>query len=768
MMQRFFRHMVASPVYLGDDRVVAARERARDHILGDAEKRGQTDAPRFELSLDHPSVLEALRKLFHGKCAFCEGAGVIRVHRLRPPADAVPFTGENGHLYYSWLAEAWQNLFPLCTGCEPVEPASFPVSGRRARIPGRTALDAYVSDPGGNWTQYPPNETALLIDPCHATGLWDDLSPTVDGRLVGLSIRGSTTIGNFQLNRAELVGRRAQRFREYFEHFLNASKVATGQRRRVGGAALFEFSEMEFGGTWYLLLRRLAVAIGGAERIAPTRIRRFFTELHRQRDFERTLRRAWEQIGEADVGDVSVPSAPLAITRASLASLTLRNFKGIESLTIRLPDAPLVVPSKTPPPVPSLLLIGENAAGKSSILEAVAIALSRPDARAALPIRPERFVLDPRLMGSADADDVRTAEIVLTLTDKSRTRLVIEDNQFRERHAGGYGRLPVFAYGAFRRFETKERDTSDVRHIRNLFDNSVLSNPERWLLSLDDNVAFPMVARALRHILSFERDFEVIRRAKDDEKCFLVTEMACLGEKAIRTESPLGAVSSGFRSVLAMACDIMAGLMDPRMNPDFEMLTTARGVILIDEVEAHLHPRWKMQIMRGLRAALPRMTFIATTHDPLCLRGMSDGEVTVLQRVAASGTANRSELPVVVERLDTVPDVSRLTVEQLLTSDIFQLYSTEKPELDESMAEIAQLLTLEREGKVLDERQSGTLQRFKREVVSALPIGGSETQRIVQEAVATYLAERRRASGARMKRLRRDAKDRIVAVLRAI
>ncbi|VDR26147.1 Predicted ATP-binding protein involved in virulence [Raoultella terrigena] len=42
--------------------------------------------------------------------------------------------------------------------------------------------------------------------------------------------------------------------------------------------------------------------------------------------------------------------------------------------------------------------------------------------------------------------------------------------------------------------------------------------------------------------------------------------------------------------MLAMVCDIMAGLMNPEYNPTFGTLDSALGVVLIDEVEAHLHP----------------------------------------------------------------------------------------------------------------------------------------------------------------------------------
>lgn len=79
--------------------------------------------------------------------------------------------------------------------------------------------------------------------------------------------------------------------------------------------------------------------------------------------------------------------------------------------------------------------------------------------------------------------------------------------------------------------------------------------------------------------------------------------------------TPLHAVSSGYWSMLAMVCDILKGLMSQTVYPGFENFQAAPGVILIDEIEVHLHPRWEAQVMSRLRAALPKLTFTVTTHD---------------------------------------------------------------------------------------------------------------------------------------------------------
>ena len=332
------------------------------------------------------------------------------------------------------------------------------------------------------------------------------------------------------------------------------------------------------------------------------------------------------------------------------------------------------------------------------------------------------------------------------------------------RDDSNFGPLPVFAYGAFRHYQHKQRQHAADRTIRNLFDGSLLGNPQAWLLTLND-ARFAMVVRTLRGILSIDGEFEVIERDPHAKQCSVVTATHDRNGNTVLSRTPLSAVSSGFRSVLAMACDIMQGLMDHRVYPEFETFASARGVVLIDEVEAHLHPRWKMQIMSGLRQALPSMTFVATTHDPLCLRGMGSGEVSVLQRIASADSEDPSELPVFVEQLSDLPNIEQLGIEQLLTSDFFQLFSTESPEFEDRLATIGDLL-VKRRSVPLSDTDEKMVGEFQQDIADALPIGTSEAHRLVQEAVALFLKERRTASEARMRELREGTRDRILRVLR--
>ena len=78
---------------------------------------------------------------------------------------------------------------------------------------------------------------------------------------------------------------------------------------------------------------------------------------------------------------------------------------------------------------------------------------------------------------------------------------------------------------------------------------------------------------------------------------------------------PLRQLSDGERGILALILDLARRLS--QANPELEdPIATAEAVVLIDEIELHLHPKWQRQIVHNLPATFPSCQFIATTHSP--------------------------------------------------------------------------------------------------------------------------------------------------------
>ncbi len=783
-MQRFERSDIPPPDVFTSKEAKANRQALQSFLSYSDEKLSQSIAPRAFLSLEEPSVYNALGRLFHGKCSFCEAKDPIKPYRFRPISEAEPFqSAANGHLYYTWLVDAWNNIYAICEHCQPLQRERmryFPVQGRRCKIPTDTEVERFADDATGLWPSYPPQEKPLLIEPCEQRDFSQVLHVQLSGRIDGRNERGATTIETYNLNREELVKRRQVAFDERFR-VLQEAIFGSGDKAEFEEHlnVVTDFEEMEFGGTWFLLMRRVCAVVGSGGGPLPAlskkRVRRFLYRLRARPDGAQRLSAAIEATHEADQYGVEAEFAsPVKRTgQVRLTGVSLRNFKALEQLDFAMPEPLLLADRATDViPAPSILILGENAAGKSSILEAVALALSDDAARNELSLDPTDFVLKPKYMGAPSMAPPGSSTVALTFESGSVLTMTAGAGGFDVTHPFEASELPpVFAYGAFRHYLRKQRNHSPAKYVQNLLrSDEVLSNPEKWLLSLDE-AAFSMVVRQLRHVLSIEGEFEVIRRNKEDGKCYIVTAITSPEGDVRHGLTPLEVASSGFRTVLATVCDIFQGLLDPRVNGTVDNLSQATGVVLIDEVEAHLHPRWKMNIMRGLRQALPNMTFIATTHDPLCLRGMGDKEIMVLQRSpreVAKGSMASDVLPVFVEKMVHLPATSQLTVEQILTSDFFQLYSADAPELEGKFARIGDILGKQRRGEKLNPEDKEVLRIFESDIASAMPVGTSEVHRLVQEAVALFLQERRKASDDHLQKIREESKQDILAILRGV
>ena len=97
-------------------------------------------------------------------------------------------------------------------------------------------------------------------------------------------------------------------------------------------------------------------------------------------------------------------------------------------------------------------------------------------------------------------------------------------------------------------------------------------------------------------------------------------------------------LSQGERSLLALVADIALRLTI--MNPEKENPLLGEGVILIDEVDIHLHPRWQRSIVRNLQRTFPNCQFILTTHSPLVVSDPQDVQIFLLENGSAKELDN--------------------------------------------------------------------------------------------------------------------------------
>ncbi len=117
---------------------------------------------------------------------------------------------------------------------------------------------------------------------------------------------------------------------------------------------------------------------------------------------------------------------------------------------------------------------------------------------------------------------------------------------------------------------------------------------------------------------------------------FVVRESQPVVRLADSRELLLSDLSDGQRSLLALAADlaIRAAQLNDHLGDD--LLAQCPGVVLIDELDLHLHPRWQRHVVADLRRTFPKVQFIVTTHSPQII-----GEVPPEQILALTLTGNK-------------------------------------------------------------------------------------------------------------------------------
>jgi uncharacterized protein (TIGR02646 family) len=638
------------------------------------------------------------------KCAYCETllgvSDLGDIDHFRPKRDAVGITKEAPHPdHYWWLAYEWTNLYLACRMCNFAKGPRFPVQG------GKRATATSTGD------ELRRQELALLVDPGfdkpfeHLTFDREGFVHPKPG-----SAKGSVTIEVLQLNRPNLV--QARRERIEFALSIVAQGVQLGRLREVASLE-----------TPYTGAVAEVVASWLKENFGAAFIKSFWESMKGLAEPITGLFARWlpgpgsakapriAQPGATSSKSARKPEAPSAapkpVVRAKLKTqfitqVTIHNFRAIDDVTIRLP----------PPESggkPWVVLLGENATGKSSILKAVALALMGEAGRRALEIEPTQVLRHGKKEGFVEVE---------VFGCKRPFRLEFgpdggfaSDGQAFESVLLGYGGTRLMRPGV-----GPKSGPSRLVRVASLFDPfQPLGDARGWLLGLDGTL-FGLAARAVKTILG-QGDSASLKRLPPEEPREIVLNLPW-----DRHPTKIEELSDGYQSALALATDLLEMVFrDWKTDPE-----NAEAVVLIDELDVHLHPRWKAEVVGLLRRAFPRIQFLVTTHDPLCLLGTRPGEVHVLRRHPETRRVR-------AHQVDVPPGTS---ADRILTGFWFGLDST----LDDGTLKLLDRhRALLRAGTAEDDPERMALERTLRRRLGTF--ADTSLDRLAQDAAAEVMGE---------------------------
>lgn len=659
-MRKVLRKKAMLPEALHNEGTRAAKDALTEYYRLSAEERSRRRPPLNPKIWTSESVRDGLSRIFLSKCAYCESPvdrdqrGEVTHHR--PTGNAIsdrdrPFAPE-GTDHYSWFAYEWENLFLSCAECNRSKRNFFPLNGPRARL-------------RCTWSEAETSEQALLINPCRSEPR-KHLQFWINGTVIGVDEVGSTTVNVLSLDRSNLTQARSNKFRQCLialEHGRHDRQELEIFRRELSedapfsGAARIAFFELftDFADMVGLPKPSFRIVVDDVIRIAMTVDDSQWQQLQRLTDpapvyFDRLD----VPMDAEEYRQVALRSRQTPRT-SQLRRISIRNFKGVSQLDLEIPQ---LQPNETG--APCMMLLGENSTGKSTTLQAISLALMGQTMRSRMGVSAEDFL--PREVSGWQLDDTVTPEVTLEFDTGEPVRLHI-DPLTKQFTGDEHPTMVLFAFGSRRFFGKDIIRRQHASTLRSLFDPfAKLQHPGRWLQGLSSE-NFNALARAMREVLVLQEEDSI---GRDGEGRLFV--------RAHGRDTPLEQLSDGYRSLMAMVLDVMRGMLEVWGD-----LENARGLVLIDEIETHLHPRWKLRVVSALRRAMPNVQFVATTHDPLCLRGMRGGEVQVLVR-------NDNQQ---IQALAGLPDVRGMRAEQLLTSDYFGLSSTADPDVEEALERLA-------------------------------------------------------------------------------
>ncbi len=106
---------------------------------------------------------------------------------------------------------------------------------------------------------------------------------------------------------------------------------------------------------------------------------------------------------------------------------------------------------------------------------------------------------------------------------------------------------------------------------------------------------------------------------------------------------PVSRLSHGVKNMMAIIADIAYRCM--RLNPHLELNAAkeTEGIVLIDELDAHLHPSWQLKIVDNLKKTFPKIQFVITTHSPLIIGSADVNELIMLPENLSEGSFKPEE-----------------------------------------------------------------------------------------------------------------------------
>ncbi|MCX7112965.1 MAG: TIR domain-containing protein [Proteobacteria bacterium] len=243
-----------------------------------------------------------------------------------------------------------------------------------------------------------------------------------------------------------------------------------------------------------------------------------------------------------------------------------------------------------------------------------------------------------------------------------------------------------YAYGANRRSSKNRLIAISNDTIASLFnDQTELVNAEEFLLQTDYSASKKSIYQS-QHKRNLELIIKILINLLpqvNDIRISLPDSMASTPRAEFKTPDGwlrLDELSLGYKTMIAWMVDLVAHMF--QRYPDSPNPIAEPAVVLIDEIDLHLHPKWQRTIMSYLSERFVNTQFIVTAHSPLIVQAAENANIAVLKREGDQVVIHQQP-----------QDVKGWRIDQLLTSDLFDLSSARSPHYEALLERRRQILS---------------------------------------------------------------------------
>lgn len=359
------------------------------------------------------------------------------------------------------------------------------------------------------------------------------------------------------------------------------------------------------------------------------------------------------------------------------------------------------------------IIIGANSTGKTSILKFITYCFSYNN------LNFSRFRTNAEYWIDFISDDKK---------NRSGTNKVVDaDQSYRQFAAKQWGKVPkedcdeiyyphgqvpynLFAIGAYRYFEYKRIEgmqrESKGSERKKFYDNNnstYLEKPslppiKQWMINRYfiiekewakvEKTNWNSVIDFLPNLVSSKQQFKFLRIERDLEPIFSFNGKECYLEE----------LSGGFKSILSVIFSIIDWCEGVNEDED-GLVSKAMGTVIIDEIDAHLHPEWQLTVMINLKKLFPNIQFIVTTHSPHVVLSAKRNEIIRIPQ--HNGTLNISpssksyqgwEITNILDDLMGVIDTNEVQVTDLLSKIDTSIDEKKKDNFESELLKLKEML----------------------------------------------------------------------------